>query len=205
MQGRIPCAEALYVEAHAKADPRDKYDNTPLHYAAYYGHYHTARMMLMRWTRGRAAEKLANKRNEAGMTPLYIAAARGDARMCDLLVRAGADPAHPAPNNRTALHEAALSGNAHAVDVLVKGGADANVRDVDQRTPLHYAVLGAEERREVLATLVPVMLALNAVDRFGMTALHYAVLRNFDNLLGMFTAARNGCNIAIVYKLRQLQ
>ena len=130
---------------------------------------------------------IVNKRNDRGMTPLYIAAVRADARMCDLLLKNGADPNIPAEKNRTALHEAALLGDMPTVEVLIKAGADTNARDSDQRIPLHYSVLkssetdeGATERRDALARLIQGQGSTSTLDRYQMTPLHYAILNGYD-------------------------
>ena len=58
-------------------------------------------------------------------TPLHVAAARGDAGLCALLLRHGADAGARAADGRTPLHGAAAAGDVRALGVLLEHGAAA--------------------------------------------------------------------------------
>ena len=200
MRGTPGVLAALLAHG-ASRTARDAMDNTPLHYATYYNHRHAAEALL----EGEAKEGGAlNKRNEQGATPLYFAAAHGNAELCGVLLARGANASATGPQNRTPLHEAVLARNAACVECLVKGGTDLAVRDVDQRTVLHYAVLLPVEVRAIVALLTGATHRFDDVDRYGYTALHYAVLQNYDDSIGLFTLVTDGANVCVVYDLRLL-
>lgn len=196
-----PAVLSVLLEHGANRTARDAMDNTPLHYATYYDHRHTAEALLA----GEGKEGSAlNKRNEQGATPLYFAAAHGNAELCALLLARGANASATGPQNRTPLHEAVLARNAACVERLVQGGTDLAVRDRDQRTVLHYAVLLPVEVRAIVALLTGATHRFDDVDRYGYTALHYAVLQNYDDSIGLFTLVTDGANVCVVYDLRLL-
>jgi len=145
-----------------------------------------------------------NKRSEQGITPLYFAAANGNAEMCDELLKRGANPNITGPQNRTPLHEAVLSRNPDCVSKLLDGGADLSLRDLDQRTAIHYSVLLPVEIRQIVMTLTNPKKHFDDLDRFDKSALHYAVLQNYDDSIGLFTLVSEGSNVCIVYDLRLL-
>lgn len=88
--GKIPLVELL-LDLGAKPYTRDSLDNTPLHLCAYFRRYHTARKFLLKIKDKEIAQKLVNKINHAGMSPLYIASATGDVRIVELFFKYGAD------------------------------------------------------------------------------------------------------------------
>jgi len=227
-RGNPKVTEAL-LKNHASCNSRDKFDNTPLHYAAYFNHLHTLTILLDHIAENSAHEtkphksksskseeangkesvnaevvRSLNKRNEQGITPLYFAAANGNAEMCTEMLKRGANANMTGPHNRTPLHEAVLSRNVECVTSLLKGGADLALRDTDQRTPIHYSVLLPVECRQIVVALTNPKQHFDDVDRFDYTALHYAVLQNYDDSIGLFTLVSDGSNVCIVYDLRLL-
>ena len=70
-----------------------------------------------------------NRPNRLGVTPLYLAAANGNAEQIDLLVAAGADPSARDSVGETMLMAAVGSGDIHAVEALLAHGVDVNARD----------------------------------------------------------------------------
>lgn len=74
------------------------------------------------------------------VTPLYLAAANGNARLIRLLVDAGADPNAVDAVGETMLMAAVGSGEIEAVEALIAAGADVNARDRDfGQTALMFA------------------------------------------------------------------
>lgn len=74
------------------------------------------------------------------VTPLMLAAARGNADMLRNLLAAGADPEAPDWMAATALFHAVRGGSLACVGALLDAGADINARDSRYSTPLLCAV-----------------------------------------------------------------
>ncbi|KAL3461665.1 ankyrin repeat-containing domain protein [Aspergillus heterothallicus] len=136
---------------------------------------------------------------------LQIAACREDPRYVRCLLDAGADPSKYDDSGRTALHEAVLNGFFETITALIDGGADVNqpMRDktrrsgtwmrgmfntLDGSTPLIQACGFTFVRKPDLAlTIARLLLSRGAdatlQDTSGMTALHYAVMRPYPELI----------------------
>lgn len=77
--------------------------------------------------------------DQEGVTPLYCAAARGQAAVVRLLLQHGADPNAPCCYSRlTPVHGAAQWGHAEIMDMLLRAGGDLEAKDYHNRTPLDY-------------------------------------------------------------------
>ena len=72
---------------------------------------------------------------------LRVAAMRGDAVTCKVLVDMGANPNAQSENGETALHMAGMAGKMEAVATLLEGGADPCQQDHRGRTAADYAIL----------------------------------------------------------------
>jgi ankyrin repeat protein len=100
----------------------DNCRNTPLTYAAWYGHVEVVRVLL---------EGGANvdRADADGWTALHNAALDGHLDVCRLLLdwRAKVDPLNMRQN--TPLHLAARQGHLSVVKLLVERGADVSVKD----------------------------------------------------------------------------
>lgn len=81
-----------------------------------------------------------NIRNQAGWTPLILAAARGNVDAVKTILAAGADPNRTENDNWTALHFAADSGHDKVVDELLKGGARFDLRNNNDKTARELAM-----------------------------------------------------------------
>ena len=170
--------------------------NTILHNAAANTNNPTVVQLLLE------ADADPNAVNDRGETPLHRGATNSNPVVISHLLSAGADPNAMDNDGYTALHYAAAqNGNARAVTRLLGAGADPLVESNDGRTPLHSALryaadrgvvselveAGATENLTLLQmavlegdlTAVRLLLAgasdPNAADRYGWSALHFAV------------------------------
>ena len=93
-----------------------------------------------------------------GMTPLYMAACKGNNEIVHLLLERKADPNATKTSGTTPLHaivgcncEISESGRTDVVKLLINGGAQPNKEDNLGWTPLHHAAsMGRREMVEIL-------------------------------------------------------
>lgn len=121
----------------------------------------------------------ANAAQPDGMTALHWAAARGDAKLANMLIFAGARLEAATRNGTyTPLHLAAKSGRASTVKALLAAGANANAATTSGgATPLHFAA--DQGNTEVIAALIERGAKVNAKETaFGQTPLMWAASSN---------------------------
>jgi len=107
-----------------------------------------------------------NARNKEGWTPLQCAAELGHAKICQLLVQAGADiHAKSSWFGQTALHLAADCGALECCKYLIEAGADVHAKNDDGSTPLHLAAEFQEEN--ICRHLIQAGADVNARDEAG--------------------------------------
>ena len=136
---------ALFLEAGADPNTRNRNGDTPLHIVARGG----ARADVVADALLAAAADV-NARNHEGWTPLHNAArARGgDTTLLRLLLQAGADVDARTQLGETPLHLAtagqrhrnAWQDRAEFITALLEAGAEVNARTNDGQTPLHVAL-----------------------------------------------------------------
>ncbi|MBU3693290.1 MAG: ankyrin repeat domain-containing protein [Rhodocyclaceae bacterium] len=151
----------LLLRARAKVNARNLRNETPLMAAA--------------WSRCEPCVALLLEREAvvdnplAPWTPLHYAAHQGDARIVELLLKAGANPDARSANGTTPLMMGAMSGVPEVARALLKAGADPKLRNVNQdraedlalkRGHTNYAALtrGEEPRslvKRVLEAVLP--------------------------------------------------
>ena len=112
-----------------------------------------------------------------GRRALQLAARRGQQRVVEMLLAAGADPAAPDPNTGDPpLHAAAADGSPFVVQSLLKAGAPVGARNLyDCSTALHRAA--AAGQRESVEMLLAAGAAINPTDRQGETPLELSEQR----------------------------
>jgi hypothetical protein len=123
---------------------------------------------------------LASSQNNAGKTPLHLAALAGSKEIADLLLASKADVNARAVDGLTPLHEAAQSGHKDIAALLLAHGADVNARAVNGLTPLHEAAKSS--RTDVAALLLAHGADVNAVTMEGVTPLLLASTSRHDEV-----------------------
>lgn len=137
-------------------------------------------------------------------TALMEATRRGNAAMVQWLLTRGATPAflcsHP---QGTPLH-CALRLRFHDIaKQLIDASADVNVADGHDRTPLHVLAAeaaeypSAETMLELAAALIDKQCPLDALDREGLTALHYAVIADHPPLAELLLTRGANPNVTV--------
>jgi ankyrin repeat protein len=119
-----------------------------------------------------------NSYSSDGWTPLHLAAFFGHAKITEMLLSRGADPAARSrnTNGNTPLH-AALAGNHKFVaGLLVGAGADVNAVDGSGWLPLHIAA--ANNNLDAIRTLIAQGADVQAISGDGKTALSMVQEKN---------------------------
>jgi ankyrin repeat protein len=128
----------LLHQGTVNANSRDRFDWTPLMFAASTGRLQIARALLAEGAR-------VNDENDRGENPLTMAAERGNVTMVLLLIDNGARTNAHDNTGKTPLMYAAEDGRSEAVRLLLDKGADANARDEQGRTALMYVLQSADD------------------------------------------------------------
>lgn len=119
-------------------------------------------------------EWIAAVEEEAGHTPLQLAALRNSPPLIELLLGRKAEIEATDKDGKTALFTAAISGAKDALNCLIAHGAKVNMATKHGYTPLHYAAM----HRSSLSVMVPLLQAGAEVNaRTGIsnhTPLHMA-------------------------------
>ena len=161
----------------AKADPNEKAagDRTPLHFAAELGGdngLEIAGILLSKKAK-------VDVDDEQSMEPLSLAAAKGDRKMVELLLKKGAvvdGIIYRIRNYEEAgfgpLHAAADAGQAAMIELLLSRKARINLETGDDHTPLHRAALSvAPGADEAMGVLLKHKADLKSKDQFGKSPL----------------------------------
>lgn len=130
-----------------------------------------------------------NEKNYAGITPLTIAAEKGNMDIIKMLVEDGkANVNDKSSYGITPLISAAAAGNDEVVSYLISHGADVTAKDDLGKTALLHAVKA--DNPKLIASLITLdNKAVNLPDNSGNTALIYAAQNGFDNNVKQLIAA----------------
>ena len=135
--GHVTIAATL-IAAGANVNATDIADETPLHWAAEYGHASIVSLLIA------ATASLNLKNKNEGRTPLYMAARNGHVFVVSMLIAAKASLDVQGAFGQTPLHQAANYGRVTIADMLIAAGASLNVRSSGGDTPLYWAVFSNE-------------------------------------------------------------
>jgi ankyrin repeat protein len=156
----------LLLDHGADPNARDKDGKTPLHYAVARRDWYGVKLLLEYGAEvgGELAEALR-------LTPLHLAALRGNVEEVERLLKSGADPNVRDVFYRTPLHYAAARNHKAVAELLLKHGADLNAKDEDSKTPLDLAV------RRCAVDVLELLLPLGDVKAVAEKASCLAVLK----------------------------
>ena len=119
----------------AKIHQRFFDDMTPLHVAAYAGHYSSTERLL------KAGANVDARTDCKRLTPLHIAAERGHAHIVRILLANKADPHARSRSGSTPFYRSPRGGSLEVLDMLRAHGSDVSVHTWDYHTPLHEAIV----------------------------------------------------------------
>lgn len=106
---------------------------SPLHFAAQYGHYETAEVLLR-------AGVSRDTRTKVDRTPLHFASQEGHLSLVDLLIGQGAEVNAKDLLKMTPLHWAVEKGHYDVVERLLVSGADVNSPNKFDLSPIDIAM-----------------------------------------------------------------
>ncbi|CAL9026109.1 unnamed protein product [Prunus brigantina] len=114
----------------------DKEKDTALHFAVRFNHFRVVKILT------KEDPDFSYSANDAGETPLYLAAERKYGVLFSQILSTCTDPNYQGPNGRTALHAAVIYGDKKMTKEILEKKKDlAIAADEQWWTPLHYAAL----------------------------------------------------------------
>lgn len=134
-------AMALAKDEATDVNQANRFDETPLMYAAITGDLDLAKVLVKRGA----------KVNRLGWAPLHYAAARGQTQMVDYLLKLGAFPNAPAAEGSSPLLLAVTSRNQAVVQALLNAGADPRAVNQQGKSALDIA---KEMKLDAIVTLL---------------------------------------------------
>ena len=132
-----------------------------------------------------------NERNYAGITPLTVAAEKGNMEIIKLLINNGANVNDRSSYGFTPLIAAAAAGNNDAIDYLLAHGADTSARDDLGKTAVIYAS-NINNTKSVISLSKKDKTSINLPDNSGNTPLIYAAQHGYVSHINALLA--NGAN-----------
>ena len=162
-------------------EKKDKFDRTPLLWAAENGYKAVVKLLLEKGAELEAKDSFYSR------TPLLYAAENGYEAVVKLLVEKGANlEARESMYRRTPLLWAVENGHEAVVKLLLEKGAKLEVENIYMRTPLLYAAMYGHEA--IVKLLLEKGAKLQVEDRGGSTPLlwamenrHEAIVRLLEN------------------------
>lgn len=217
--GHASIVKRLIARAPQIIDAETKNNLMALHLAIYNGHEDVINLLLDGWLRGFGAlrsaiastdtaltqalfERLVDRCNYKGVTPLHIAAASGYETKVRQLLASEASTSAQDDEGHTPLHLAALLSKDEAATVLAllhDGTSDVEARQMYGKTALHLAA----ERNNwpaVRALFTTGKANVEARDNDGLTALHRAARLGYEETVRILVTEGNANVEAVVYE-----
>ena len=120
------------IKMGADVEAKDERGRTPLHWASFWNHIETAKLLL---ERGADLEAKTN----SGMTPLHWASYKDNIELAKLLLDSGADLEAKDSIGGTPLHWASEFNSIETAELLLERGADVEAKDDGGKIPLDRA------------------------------------------------------------------
>ncbi len=194
--GNLVEIKALLKDYPDLISSKDDSGARPLHWAAITSHKDAAELLL-------ANKANVNAKDNAGKTPLYVAASQGyggfvgafEGRedVAELLITSGADVNAKDDAGETPLSAAADSGFKYVAELLLANKADVNAKTAKGETALFKAVSGGY--KDVAELLLANKADVNAKTHDGNTPLYEAVRQNRKDLTELLLANKADVNI----------
>uniref|UniRef100_UPI003342A428 ankyrin repeat domain-containing protein n=1 Tax=Wolbachia endosymbiont (group B) of Pilophorus perplexus TaxID=3066160 RepID=UPI003342A428 len=207
--GDLSEVENLVVNKNADVNTNvDKYDWTPLHFAASGSKFDIVKFLFDKNANIKAkdmygntplhvaaqysnnpgtVEFLLDKNAEGindvtndGWTPLHVAVKSNKSDTVKLLLDRGASIGIKDKHSRTPLHDASRNGHLDVVRYLIEKGVDINAADEENWTPLHCAV--SEDHLDIVKHLINNGANFNAKNSNGKAPLDIAIDQGYDNI-----------------------
>lgn len=138
---------------------------------------------------------LLESKNDAGLTPLNLAAYIGQMEIITFLLDKGADIFTGDNEGSMPIHNAAANGQKEVVEFLVnEKGIDVNVIDDNDVTPLHFAA--GSGNIEMVRFLISKGVDINARSNIGGIPLHNAIFRDSIDVIKLLIDSGSDVNIA---------
>ena len=126
-----------------------------------------------------------NMKDSSDNSPLLYCCRRGvNAKLCRVLLTAGAHPLDVNSEQVASIHLAAAKGNAEMIELLVRAGADANgSSQKDTLPPLHLAV--QRHHVDAVEALLKAGAHANLPSPTGRRPIHFAAFRKYADVVKM--------------------
>ena len=119
----------------ANLDMKNRKGKAAMHYAAQYGSLEVLKVLFKH-----LSKKTLEQPGPEKMTPLIVAATKGQLQAVELLLNQGANPKKRDKLRRTALLQAVKNGYADIASLVIAHGANVNDPDSSKNAPLHYSI-----------------------------------------------------------------